>query len=92
MRRRWPAAEAQAWVGDDGERCARLNLIAFLDAQRSDRAADAGASGKFMYWLDGAYDRLLVGNRGAADDKCAGRENRKGRQRKRRKEKGKAHL
>jgi hypothetical protein len=49
-------------IGDDGNLGACRDLLAFLDGEGGDGAANAGASNHFMDGLDHAYHRLLVGN------------------------------
>ena len=48
------------WISDDGDLGPRRDLLAFLDGEGGDRAADARAGGEFMNGLDGADHRLLV--------------------------------
>ena len=55
-------------VGDRRAIRARRGAVAFLDLQRSDRAADARARDELMNGLDRGDDRLLVGDFGAMDD------------------------
>ena len=54
-------------VGDNGDLGACRDLVAFLDRQPRDRAADARPRGKCMHGLDRADHGLLVGDVGAMD-------------------------
>ena len=60
------------WISDDGDLGPCRDLLAFLDGEGGDRAADAGAGGEFMDGLDGADHRLLVGDVGEMDHERLG--------------------